>query len=112
MIFVFLIDSQLYQLYQYLRPSLANIHLHGAECVDGEPLVRVDGDTEEARVGVDQLGLVPHHRVPEDAGVAKESQVGHVLGHVELGWVHLHNDTLLVFIKIYSENRCLTDYAQ
>ena len=51
---------------------------------DGEPLVRVDGDAEEAGVGVDQLGLVSHHRVPEDARVPKESQVCHVLGHVKL----------------------------
>merc|ERR1719367_1753597 len=50
-------------------PPFANIDLHGAEGVDGEPLVRVDGNTEEARVGVDQLVLVPDDRVPENAGV-------------------------------------------
>ena len=69
----------------YLGPPLANIHLHGTKGVDGEPLVGVDGDTEEAGVGVDELGLVSHHRVPEDAGVPKESQVSHVLRHVKLG---------------------------
>ena len=36
-----------------LVPPLAHVQLHGAEGVDGEPLVRVDGDTEEAGVGVD-----------------------------------------------------------
>ena len=42
-----------------LRPPLAHVQLHGAEGVDGEPLVRVDGDAEEAGVGVNQLVLVP-----------------------------------------------------
>ena len=41
-----------------LGSSLSDIQLHGAEGVDGKPLVRVDGDTEEAGVGVDQL-VVP-----------------------------------------------------
>ena len=68
-----------------LGPPLAHVELHGAEGVDGEPLVRVDGDAEEAGVGVDQLGLVTNHRVPEDAGIAKESKVSHVLRHVKLG---------------------------
>ena len=77
--------------FYYLGPPLANVHLHGAEGVDGEPLVRVDGDAEEARVGVDELGLVSHHRVPEDASVTKESQVGHILRHVKLGRVDLDN---------------------
>merc|ERR1719270_1859972 len=62
-----------------LGPPLALVQLHGAEGVDGEPLVRVDGDTEEAGVGVDQLILVSNHRVPEDTGVTKEGQIGHVL---------------------------------
>merc|ERR1719210_2405328 len=58
-----------------LVPPLAHVQLHGAEGVDGEPLVGVDGDTEEAGVGVDQLVLVPDHGVPQDAGV---TQVGEV----------------------------------
>ena len=41
-----------------LRSPLANVQLHRAEGVDRESLVRVDGDTEEAGVGVDQL-VVP-----------------------------------------------------
>ena len=68
----------------YLGPPLANIHLHGTKGVDGEPLVGVDGDTEEAGVGVDQLVLVPDHRVPEDASVTEESEVSHVLRVVKL----------------------------
>merc|ERR1719193_454673 len=44
-----------------LVPPLADVQLHGAEGVDGVTLVGVDGDTEEAGVGVDQLVLVPDH---------------------------------------------------
>merc|ERR1712045_929708 len=40
-----------------LGSPLANVDLHGAEGVDGVPLVGVDSDTEEAGVGVDQLVL-------------------------------------------------------
>ena len=72
-----------------LGPPLAHVQLHGAEGVDGEPLVVVHGDTEEAGVGVDQLVLVPDYRVPEDAGVAEVGEVRHVLGTVELGRVDL-----------------------
>ena len=79
-----------------LVPPLAHVQLHGAEGVDGEPLVGVDGDTEEAGVGVDQLVLVPHHGVPQDAGITKEGQVGHVLGTVELGGVDLADGVRLV----------------
>ena len=47
-------------------------------------LVRVDGDTEEAGVGVDQLILVSDHGDPEDTSVTEESEVSHVL--VDLKW--------------------------
>ena len=60
-------------------PPLAEIELHGAEGVDGVTLVRVDGDTEEAGVGVDQFILVSDHGVPEDTSVTEESEVSHVL---------------------------------
>ena len=72
-----------------LGTPLADVDLHGAEGVDGEPLVRVDGDAEEAGVGVDQLVLVPHHGVPQHTGVPEVSQVSHVLRTIKLGRVHL-----------------------
>ena len=72
-----------------LGTPLAHVDLHGAEGVDREPLVGVDGDAEEAGVGVDQLVLVPHNRVPEDTGVAKVSQVSHIFRAVKLGWINL-----------------------
>ena len=62
-----------------LVPPLSNVKLHGAESVDGETLVRVDGDTEEAGIGVDQLVLVPDHGVPEDTSVTEECEIRHVL---------------------------------
>ena len=65
-------------------PPLADIDFHGAQSVDGVALVRVDGDAEEAGVGVDQLRLVTNHRVPENAGIAKEGKICHVLRHVKL----------------------------
>ena len=83
-----------------LCPPLSNVQLHGAEGVDWEPLVRVDGDTEEAGVGVDELGLVPDHRVPEDASISKEGQIGHVLRHVKLGRVDLADLLRLVGLHL------------
>merc|ERR1719330_1761148 len=83
-----------------LRPPLADVQLHGAEGVDGEPLVGVDGDTEEAGVGVDQLVLVSDHRVPEDASVTEESQVSHVLAVIKLGGVDLADGLGLVHLAL------------
>ena len=83
-----------------LGTPFADIELHGAEGVDGEPLVRVDGDTEEAGVGVDQLVLVPDHRVPQDASVTEEGEIGHVLGAVELGRVDLADGVGLVGLDL------------
>ena len=65
-------------------PPLADIDFHGAQSVDGVALVRVDGDAEEAGVRVDQLVLVPDHRVPENAGITEEGEIGHVFGAVKL----------------------------
>ena len=83
-----------------LGAPFANVELHGTESVDGEPLVRVDGDTEEAGVGVDQLVLVPDHRVPENAGITKESQVSHVLRAVELRGVDLTDGLAFVGLDL------------
>merc|ERR1712045_976605 len=83
-----------------LVPPLANVQLHGAEGVDGEPLVGVDGDTEEAGVGVDQLVLVPHHGVPQDAGVTQVGEVSHVLGTVIDRRVHLGDSRNLILLLL------------
>ena len=68
-------------------PPLAQVQLDHSWGVDGEPLVRVDDYTEEARVGVDKLGLVPGFQVVEDGGVIEEGQVGHVVTLLKLGRV-------------------------
>merc|ERR1719412_306673 len=78
-----------------LVPPLAHVQLHGAEGVDREPLVGVDGNTEEARVGVDQLVDIPDNRVPVDAGVTQEGKTRHVIGAVKLGRVDLVHNILL-----------------
>merc|ERR1719414_1766720 len=78
-----------------LIPSLANIHLHGTEGVDGESLVGIDGNTEETRVGVDQFVDITNDRVPVDAGVTKEGKSSHVIGAIKLGRVDLVNLVLL-----------------
>merc|ERR1712045_366639 len=83
-----------------LVPPLADVQLHGAEGVDGEPLVGVDGDTEETRVGVDQLVLVSDDRVPQNTGVTEIGEVGHVLRAVELGRVDLADLLLLVHLDL------------
>ena len=55
----------MYNTHKDVGPTLgapfADVQLHGAEGVDGVTLVGVDGETEEAGVGVDQLVLVPDH---------------------------------------------------
>merc|ERR1712015_531015 len=83
-----------------LVPPLADVQLHGAEGVNRVTLVWVDSDAEEAGVGVDQLVLVPHHGVPEDASISEEGQVSHVLGVVELGRVDLAHGVGLVGLDL------------
>ena len=56
------------------KPAHANINFHGALGVDGKALVRIDGNTEETWVSVDQLILIPDHRVPQDTGIIEISQ--------------------------------------
>ena len=70
--------------------------------VDREPLVRVDSDTEEAGVGVDQPLNVPLVQVEQDGGVVEVGQVGHVLAAVVLGRVDLGDQLLLVLLGLSS----------
>merc|ERR1712012_368466 len=57
------------QMGRALVPPLSQVDLAHPVGVEGVPLVRVDDNHEQARVGVDQLGLVPGLQVPEDGGV-------------------------------------------
>ena len=83
-------------------PPLANVDLHGSLGVDGEPLVRINGNAEETRVGVDELILVPDNRVPQDTSIIEVSQTRHVIGTVKFGRVDLSNLILLedFFLKL------------
>ena len=63
-------------------------------------LVRIDSDTEETRVGVDELVDISHFQVPEHRSVIQVGQVGHVLAAVKLGRVHLPNLILLEHLLI------------
>jgi len=74
-----------------LIPPLAQVDLHHTLSVDREALVRIHHNTEQARVGVDQLGLESHLQVVEHRGVVQEGQVGHVFAFLKLGRVHLAN---------------------
>ena len=68
-------------------------------------LVRVDGDTEEAGVGVDKLVDISDLQVPEDGGVIEVGQVGHVLTAVELRGVDLAHLVLLVHLLLAPVNQ-------
>ena len=77
-------------------PALSLVDLHCALCIDRKPLVRINGNAKEPRVGVDQLVLVSHHRIPEYTGIIEVGQACHVVTAVKLGWVDL---TYLVFLE-------------
>ena len=70
-------------------PPLATVDTDSPHGVDGEPLVRVHGDTEEAGVGVDEPLNVTLLQIEEDGGVIQIGEVRHVLTAVVLGRVHL-----------------------
>merc|ERR1719210_1120606 len=70
-----------------LVPPLTKVDLAHPVGVERVALVGVDNHDEEARVGVDQLGLVAGLQVPEDGGVVEVGQVDHVLALLELGRV-------------------------
>ena len=76
-------------------PPLAQVHLHHSLGVDGVPLVWVDNNTEETRVGVDKLSLVTDLQVVEDRGIIEICQVSHVLTLLKLGRVDLTNIFIL-----------------
>ena len=51
--------------------SLVHVHLHSTVGIDREPFVWIDGNTKEARIGVNQLIFVSADRIPQDAGIPK-----------------------------------------
>jgi len=83
-----------------LRPTFAYIDLHSAKGVDGKPLIGVDSNAEKARVGVNQLVDIPDHRVPQNTGITKIGEVGHVIRAVKLGRVDLADLVLLEYLNL------------
>merc|ERR1712088_552166 len=79
----------------------AHVDLHGTLGVDGEANIGIDGNTEEARIGVDKLIDVPNHRVPQDTSIIQISQTSHIVRAVELGRVDLTNLVLLVDFDLF-----------
>merc|ERR1719347_1089834 len=59
--------------------------------VHHQPLVRVDTDAEETRVGVDLEDLVAGPQVVEDTSLVQDGQVGHVFLLLELGGIAFQN---------------------
>merc|ERR1719200_86017 len=94
-----------------LSPPQTDVHLHGTLGVDGEPHVGVDGNTEETRVGVDKLVLIPNHRVPQDTGVSKVSQTSHVIRAIKLGGIDLLNLVLLEDFDISTLQKLDRDFV-
>merc|ERR1719398_259169 len=72
-------------------PPLAQVDLANPVGVEWVTLVWVDNNHEQARVGVDQLGLVAGLQVPEDRCVVEVGQVDHVLALLKLGRVDATN---------------------
>ena len=72
--------------------------------VDGESFVRVYNYNEEARVGVDHLGLIASFQIPKYRGVIEEGQVDHVLALLELRRVDLANLRCFVVELLMSDS--------
>ena len=76
-------------------PPLGTVDTDSSHGVDREPLVRVDRDAEQSRVGVNELVLIPHHRIPQDTSIIEIGQASHILRAVKLRWVDLADLILL-----------------
>ena len=87
----------------HLIPPLATVDANSPHGVDGEPLVGVDSNTEETRVGVDELIDIADPKVPQNRGIIEIGQVAHVLTAVKLGRVDLSN---LVFLEDFFLENC------
>ena len=74
-----------------LIPPFSKVDLADPVGVDGVPLVRVDDNTEETRVSVDELGLEPNFQIVEDRGIIQESQVSHVFALLKFRRIDLSN---------------------
>ena len=74
-----------------LIPPFAQVHFYYSISVDRVAFVGINHNAEEARVGVDHLGLEAYLKVPEYRSIIEKSQVCHVLTLLELGGINLSN---------------------
>ena len=52
-------------------PPQSHVDFHSTLGVDRKPNVRIDGNAEKARIGVNELVLVPNHGIPQDTTIAQ-----------------------------------------
>merc|ERR1719447_1452014 len=71
-------------------PAVSEMGSHDGS-VHHQPLVGVDTDAEETRVGVDLEDLVAGPQVVEDTSLVQDGQVGHVFLLLELGGIAFQN---------------------
>jgi len=64
---------------RHLSSALVVVAEDDVVVVHGKPLVRVNGDTEKTRVGVDKEELVSRVKIVHDGGFRQVGQVGHIL---------------------------------
>ena len=101
---------------RHLIPPLGTVDTDSPHGVDGEPLVGVDSDTEEAGVGVDQPLDIALLQVEQHGGVIEVGQAGHVLATVILRRIDLnhfimsinyvHHDRVCAFFYAFSVKCC------
>ena len=70
-------------------------------------LVRVNDNTEEPRVGIDELSLEADLQVMEDRGIVQVSQVGHVFALLKLGRVDLTQLLRLEDFFLWEKHFCI-----
>ena len=76
------------------------VHTNSPHGVDGEPLVRINSNTEETRVGVDEPLNISLLQVEQNRSVIEIGQGRHVLAAVVLGRIDLSHQVLLVLLHV------------
>ena len=93
-------------MWRHLRLSLSLVATDNVVVVDREPLVGVDGDTEETRVGVDQETNITLRQVVDNRCLGEVSHVGQIFKQFVL-WRVLLVDFIVgnvLFFAVGTEN--------
>ena len=77
--------------WRHLRLSLGLVATDNVVIVDRKPLVGIDGDTEETRVGVDQETNITLRQVVDNRCLGEVSHVGQILKQLVLWRILLVN---------------------